>query len=103
MIRRNRGFTLIEMLVTLILLVTAGLLLPRLFRVTMRVVREAPEARDAIVRHDAAIDALRRDVWSAREIVVEDNGKSLRLSFSGQTPACLWRVSDDSAEMEIAR
>src|SRR5689334_20492497 len=62
------AFTLIELLITVILMATVSLIVARLFRSTMHVIGDAPAAQNAIVRTDAMIRQLRADAWGAADV-----------------------------------
>jgi type II secretory pathway component PulJ len=100
-----RAYTIWEMLIAVMLLGAAGLLMPRIFTSTMRVVREAPAASNAIASHHALLEQLRRDAWGAGETAPAEDGRSLRVSLAGQE--IRWSVQPRQAvsgpEIEVTR
>jgi hypothetical protein len=100
-----RGFSIWEMLVVIILMGAVGVILPRAFTGTMRVVREAPAASNAIATSHAMLDTLRPDVWSANETAAAADGQSLRISVAGRQVN--WTVrslqTDNGPAIEVMR
>jgi hypothetical protein len=79
------------MLVVLLLMSAVALMMPRVFTPTMRVVREAPAASNAIATNHVMIEQLRRDVWGASDVRAADDGLSLNVTVAGQTTR--WSVA----------
>jgi len=68
----RRGFTVLEILVVLSLMVTVALVATRLFRSTLRLTHQADASADMVARVDDAMRVLRGDVWSAGRIQTDD-------------------------------
>lgn len=81
---KRRAFSIWEMLVVIILLGAVGAILPRAFTGTMRVVREAPAASNAIVTNRAMLELLRRDVWGSSKTEAAADGHALRVVLAKQ-------------------
>ena len=90
--RYKRGFTTIEMMSVLLLLAAIGLVLSRLFLASMRVIDQAPRARDQIVRVEAMMTQLRDDVWHAADVRVS-NPRTLIVD------QVTWTISRDDASI----
>jgi type II secretory pathway pseudopilin PulG len=88
----RRGFTLTEMLFILGMLAVAGLLTTRLFTASMRVIDQAPAARDRQTSIEHISMALRRDVWSASAIQLPDSRTIVLANPDGQTTR--WTVDE---------
>jgi type II secretory pathway pseudopilin PulG len=103
--RRNRAFSIFEMLVAILLLGAVGVLLPRIFTGTMRVVREAPAASNAIITNHAMLDQLRHDTWAASEIRAAADGQSLTIAIAGRE--IRWSVqpkqTENGPEIDVTR
>src|SRR6476620_6926776 len=80
----KRAFTIWEMLIVIMLLGAVGLMMPRIFTPTLRVVREAPAAGNAIITSHVMIEKLRRDVWGASDVRAAADGSSLIASTGGR-------------------
>ena len=100
----RRGFTLIEMLSTVVLLSIFLLLSNQLFMATVRISHDAPTALAADVPVDAFRTQLTRDVWNAVAIEAADE-KTLLLQLPGgghiiwqYAPGQLTRVAAPATE-----
>lgn len=83
-----------EILTALILFGAVGLISARLFRATMRVTWDAPEAQNAIHRSETMLRLLRADCWgSSQTVPVEPSGVDIRLPDG---PVAQWRIDDAS-------
>ncbi|HEY8668604.1 MAG TPA: prepilin-type N-terminal cleavage/methylation domain-containing protein [Tepidisphaeraceae bacterium] len=67
-LRRQRGFTLIEMLATLVLLTAFALIGARLFTAAMRLIHSAQAGHTAMMQSESALRRLRADAWAATKI-----------------------------------
>ena len=89
---RSRGFSVTEMLVVIGIFAVFALVATRLMHTTIRVGHDAGYAQIAATSFDAAGRTMRRDVWSARQVAVKNDG-SLTLSMSDGTSVD-WSVDD---------
>jgi hypothetical protein len=94
-----------EMLVVILLMGTIGVLMPRIFTGTMRIVREAPAASNAIATNHAVLDQLRHDAWAASEVRPAADGQSLTIAIAGRQ--ILWSVqpkqTDNGPAIDVTR
>jgi len=101
----KRAFTIWEMLIVIMLLGAVGLMMPRIFTPTMRVVREAPAAGNAIITSHVMIEKLRRDVWGASDVRASADGVSLTALSGGREIHWLIqpKQTDNGSEIDITR
>jgi len=74
--RKRRGFSLIELLCTIILLGAFAIIAGRLFNSTFHLYYDTAEAQNQTASIDGALTWLRADVWSAKRIDVSDPHKA---------------------------
>lgn len=94
-IRRTRGMLLIELLVVLLLFAALWFVSSTIIAASLRAQRSARERVETIHRVDNALDALRRDVWSATAMRVTDTTVYLEQA-NGATPT--WTYADGVLE-----
>lgn len=70
--RRARGFTLSELIFTLMLLSVFSVIASRLFANIVTVFHQTTIAQSRISAYESAVALLRKDVWSASRIEVSD-------------------------------
>ena len=99
--RRRRGFILLEVLVVLMLMGVVLLASGRLFETTIRVGHAAATAQDDAVSLDAAVAALRRDVWSATKLDTA-NARDATMTLPGDRSVA-WTIMTDNAGDAIIR
>jgi type II secretory pathway pseudopilin PulG len=92
--QRATGFTLTEILALLILMSAAGLLAMRLFVATTKLNDRAAKVHTQTVRMDAALRALRADVWGAGELSAADPASLTLTSAAGKVQ---WQIAHDGA------
>jgi len=94
--RGRRGVFLIEMIGYLFIIAAIVALVSDMVATSLRMFKETRERDTMITRVDTAVDALRRDAWSATSI--EANGDQATLRASGGT--VMWRME---AEGKLTR
>ncbi len=103
------GFTLIQMLTTVVLLTAFMLLATRFFVSCMQLTTEAAKADATVTRLDAAVEQLRRDMWNAR--ACDGDGSVLRIVPAAATsvaaaaaaPPIVWRVENTGSKTLLTR
>ncbi len=91
---RNRGFTLLEIIMALSLLLIFFGVAGELFKSTLMLSYDSRELSNQNSRIDSAIFQLRRDVWNASRMTVSGN-KSVDLSSSDGIKIT-WNVNLDN-------
>ncbi len=74
---RRRGFTLVELLQVVLLMAAFSVLATELFIMTMKASTQSVRRDELLGRVDSALAQLRRDVWSAEAITLQDGTLSL--------------------------
>ena len=92
-----RGFMMIELLVSIVLLSVFALVATRLFTWAMRVTAEAPAAEGQILQFDSMLEQLRADAWSSPRIRTSDD-RNIDLNDG----AIRWAVQDDGSVTRTA-
>lgn len=90
--RQSGGLVLIDMIALLALLGVFLLVSGQLFVLTVRAQAQADRAMGETTRLDAAVSALRRDVWGSRALVAE-GGHTLRLA--AREGDVIWEVAEN--------
>ena len=91
---RNLGFTMPEMLIVLILVGLVAAAGGELFQSTIRAAHAAGESQDAASSVDAAVAAVRADVWGASAIDVAPGGKSVTVKWQADR-SVTWTIGND--------
>lgn len=91
--QRVGGFTLMEIMTVISLYGVFMLMASQLFVTNTHLLRGAHEAQDAILRFERIVEQMRRDVWSATDLQIQDE-HTLILRATGQ-PAVTWRMVTD--------
>src|SRR5262249_18755390 len=86
----RRGFTLIEMLVTVILLGVFGLLVAQLFHATFMLNYDTANAHNAVPSFNFAAGRMRTDVWSAKKVELK-SAHSATVTTAGDS-AITWTI-----------
>ncbi len=97
---RQRAFSLIELVILLALLGVFMLVGSRLFAHSMGLSRDAAAHERTVARVDHLLRELRRDVWSARSIDIDED-QTVRLEQPGDG-SVRWSVqtTDDGATVQ---
>lgn len=90
----RRGFSLLLLLVSLVLIGAFSLVFVRTFALSMQSTRAASKAEIQTVRLDDLLAALQRDVW--RATTIRADGGQLTLRIDGQDVT--WNASDQSIQ-----
>ena len=90
MTANRRGFTLIETVVSLIILANLAVLGTELLRTSFRVMNQSVASQELVTRLNSAIGQLRVDAWNAKSFS-STNDQSLHIE-TGQGAAVDWSV-----------
>jgi type II secretory pathway pseudopilin PulG len=96
--RRQGGFTLIELIVLVLVLAVFSSIMVQLFSTTVRAQRDAYQRDATMKRLDVVLMTLRRDAWAATSI--EGNGAEVRLGSGAGIVT--WRVTDEGLVRSLA-
>jgi Tfp pilus assembly protein PilV len=94
--RGRRGIFLIEVLGYLVIMAAVVMLVSDMIATSFSMLKETRERDTMITRVDSAMDALRRDAWSANSI--QANGDQVTMPAPGGT--VIWRME---AEGKLTR
>jgi prepilin-type N-terminal cleavage/methylation domain-containing protein len=90
---RHSGFSIPEILVALGLLVIFMAMTGPLFRSVFQTTSEAAKTSDRSAQLDAAVNAIRRDVWDSRAILLKDPRHVEMTASDGHM--VFWNLSPD--------
>jgi prepilin-type N-terminal cleavage/methylation domain-containing protein len=94
---RHRGFTIAEMIMAVILVGVLMTLGAQLFQTVIRAGRSATDAHDAASSFDAAVAALRSDVWGASEIALDAGDSTVTLKGADGS-AITWSIAEQTIQ-----
>jgi len=90
-----QGFTLLEVMLSLILMTMFAAVGTRLFTESMRIWKQSSDRQDDLARFDQAIAMFRADVWKATSL--ESNSSSQLICRSSADHQVKWSVADDGS------
>ena len=100
--RRPFGFSILILMVVLALLGAFALVSTRLIASALRVHADAGQVLGERRMLDAAVEQLRRDVWSATQVRIEAGGTPVRLD-RGDGTAVVWIVDGNGTLLRAER
>jgi type II secretory pathway component PulJ len=92
---RHRGVMMIEMLMLIIILGVFAVVATRMFVTLMKLNQQTAQVHTDTVRFDAAMRALRADVWSATQM----SGSGSEMSLNGGKVQ--WKVQKDGTLVRV--
>lgn len=103
--RRGRGFTIVELLAVVALLAVYLIISAQLFTRNMRISRQVTQSQQTILKFDALVELLRRDVWNAQSIKVADPAHVLlvqapdrAITWAAESAGTVRRVTEQAGE-----
>ena len=97
--RLGRGFTIVEVMVTLSLVATFSVIAGYLFRDCLKVMREADSAQNRIVQFEFMTGLLRADAWAAGSIQAADESIELKQ----REGSVVWTAEKGSVQRTVRR
>ena len=93
---KRHGFTLMELLGLLVVMAAGMMLASALFVSANRALMSATRGQEMAGAYDSAVGLLRRDVWNAAGLALED-GQTLVVSPAGDGAKIRWHVDGEGA------
>jgi prepilin-type N-terminal cleavage/methylation domain-containing protein len=94
---RHHGFTIVEMIMAVIIVGVLMTLGAQLFQSVIRAGRSAADSHDAASSFDAAVAALRADIWGASDIAISAGDSTVKLKGADGS-AITWSIVEQTIE-----